>query len=278
MVSNITPSVTNSSITTSSLISNNLNTFSVSEPMNFNKANFVIYNKVHHINSRSLNVTLFKERVVFADNKHLLQSTNLPATLKNRLASAYRCPYRSKPRQKCNKTITESSNFTNIPYKHNVLSKTTLLKSKSAVSSTKLLKNQVLRVGTISLKTGNVPNAKPLEVIDGNKFFMSENDIVHGADGTSFIYSATFTKYLNLIFGIGGWCLYPLENIQVDELNNGYMLSRKFGIISHENILFEVCTEFLLTKSTVKYGVESLRSKAISILARKAGLGLYVEQ
>ena len=233
--------------------------------------------KIHHFISRSYQVALLKERVIITDNHQLVQSPKLPLSLRTRIAKAHKCPYRSKKVHKNNQSIASSIDISSIADNSAMLGKTTLLTSKSAFAPSKLLKNQVFRTESITLKNGNNTLVKPFEIIKEDELFISDSDIESGANGTKFIYSATFAKYLNIVFGIGGWCLYPLEDIQVDKLNQGYILSRKFGIVSHESLLFEVYSEFVFTKRTVKYGVESLRSKAISLLAQKAGLGLYVE-
>jgi hypothetical protein len=105
-------------------------------------------------------------------------------------------------------------------------------------------------------------------------YWISKEDIFAAVDGTKLIHAATYGRYLNSIFGIGGWCLYPLEDALIEQLSEGFIISRKFGFVSHGQMLLETETEFILNQRTAKYGVESIRSKAVSVFAQQLGLGL----
>ena len=219
-------------------------------------------------------MAVFRDRNIIPDEKISTKSPHLPATVRNRLAMAHRCPYR-KNRKGLDLELAQESEFV---LKTCVLgNSSSLFNSSSIVNSSRLLKNRQISYGSSIFDKSGLLQTRQQDSQEQD-YWISEGDIFVAVDGTKLIHAATYGRYLNTIFGIGGWCLYPLDDVMVDDLSEGFFISRKFGFVSHGQLLSETETEFVLNQQTAKYGVESIRSKAISVFAQKLGLGISAQE
>ena len=222
------------------------------------------------ISWRSLHVAVLRERHVISDTKLSIKSTHLPVTIRNRLAMAHRCPYRN------NEIDLElvDNEYADPSVKSVVLgNSSSLFNSSSIVSSSRLLKSRSIPYGSSVFEKSKLQIRRQQDTPEKD-YWIPKEDIFVAEDGTKFLHSATYGRYLNLIFGIGGWCLYPFEDTQIDDLSDGFFVSRKFGFVSHGQLLSDTQTEFILNQRSAKYGVETIRSKAVSVFAQKLGLGI----
>ena len=225
---------------------------------------------------RSLHVAVFRDRNIIHDDKISTKCPHLPATVRNKLAMAHRCPYRNDKKDLDSVTGHDSDigQEPEFVLKACVLgNSSSLFTSTSIVNSSRLLKSRQISYGSSIFDKAKLLQTRQPENQEQD-LWISEEDIFVSADGTKLIHAATYGRYLNTIFGIGGWCLYPIEDVLIDELSEGFFITRKFGFVSHGQLLLETETEFLLNQQTAKYGVESIRSKAISVFAQKLGLGI----
>ena len=226
--------------------------------------------------NRSLHVAVFRERSVIHDNEISTKSPHLPVTVRNKLAIAHQCPYR-KNKKNIDSVIGHDSDDgqeSEFVQKACVLGNSSShLTSTSIVNSSRLLKSRQISYGSSIFDKAKLLQTRRAGTREQD-LWISEEDIFVSVDGTKLIHAATYGRYLNTIFGIGGWCLYPLEDVLIDELSEGFFITRKFGFVSRGQLLMETEIEFLLNQQTAKFGVESIRSKAISVFAQKLGLGI----
>ena len=234
--------------------------------------------------TRSLQVAIIKGQHIVPDTR-IADSLNLPVYLQTRLKQAYNCPYRNAKLPTVAQAEDPISASTTVRNKPPIpRASSGLFTSNSIVNSSKVLKNQSITTVHLggnfksnilfSEKTGlKIPERNDKQSLN-RELWIAEEDINSTEEGNKFIYAATYGRYLNIVFGIGGWSLFPLEDIKIDSLNEGFMITRKFGLVSHGQLCSETYSEFVLTRKTAKYGIESIRSKAIAVLAQKIGLGL----
>ena len=225
---------------------------------------------LHGLSRRSLHVAVMGERLILADNKFFVNSPHLPAPIKNRLAMAHRCPFRNN---EIDLDLAENEESDFAVTKASVLgNSSSLFTTSSIVSSSRLLKSR--QMSYLDRRKLQLKQHESQE----KDYWISKEDVFITEAGDKLIHAGTYGRYLNTIFGVGGWCLYPLEETMIDQLSEGFFITRKFGFVSHGQLLSETETEFILNQRTAKYGVESIRSKAVSVFAQKLGLGLDNEK
>lgn len=226
--------------------------------------------------ARCLHVGLLKEHHV-VPNPTLYRSSSLPPAVTNRIAFAHSCPYRSNSATQEPDIGTKSKSSVSLGASTSIYSK---FAPSFRLGSSGALRKGVSRYG---LEGGALAKQfNPLKgklLIHGEKelkeLWVQDGDVITTADtSVRYLPASAHGRYLNVVFGRGGWCLFPLEELQVQELSEGFLLTRKFGFVSHGALLSDTCTEFVLTRKSAKYGVESIRSKAVSVFSRRMGLGL----
>lgn len=217
--------------------------------------------------------------VSFQQGLHIVKDPSIPQlnfspVVKRNLQVALRCPYR----QNKESIHTWFSNKNNAPAMSKNVDKT-IFKSnmshmKSGIQSSSTLKKQV------SFKShGTVASS----VSKNSDLFINPKDIKQGENGKYYVHMMVHNKSLRSVFGVGGWCLYPMSDLIVDPLILGdeksissILLSRCYGLVCQEMLVATVQSEMVFTIHKSKYGVETMRSNAISMLSQKVGLGLAV--
>ena len=212
---------------------------------------------------------IVKGNYVIPDVTSLPKASYLPSHVKDRLRQAYKCPYRIGVQG-------ASSGVAGI--ESGVESKPVEFVGKLPSSRSTLLRTSALGSGMLKSKSRDSSllrdNMEKKE--KRNTFWIQDGDIRQMDDGRGFVPAAAFTRYLNLIFRPGGWSLVPCSELIIAALHppGSYLLSRKYDLVSYGHVISTCFAYFTLNRSSSVYGVETLRSKAISTNAQKIGLGL----
>lgn len=211
---------------------------------------------------------------------HIVKDPSIPQlnfspSVKRNFQIALNCPYRQKKQS----IDTWFSNQQNVPTASKNADKTIFKSSmsnmKSGIQSSSTLKK------TVSFKSqGTAASSMPKNA----DLFINPKDIKQGESGKYYVHMMVHSKSLRSVFGVGGWCLYPMSDLIVDPLIldgddrsvSSILLSRCYGLVCQEMLVATVQSEMVFTIHKSKYGVETMRSNAISLLSQKVGLGLAV--